>query len=321
MVEHGPAIRVTPPTLLVDDRLVLTRGTRKIEIRHLGKGHTRGDLVVHLPAEGIVATGDLVVAPVPLVGSDQSSVADWAQTLDRLLALGATTYLPGHGPVLRGDTATAHVIAYRDFLASVDRQARAAIARGETEEKARQSVDVLAFRDRMAGEERLLQILFGIYGKAPAIGAVYREDRESRSAEALGGLPGPQRKRVAFTVAEEGEVEVARRVAMHQMRPAGELDAARGECPVGGVDVGDIEVEGRRRVIELGARGDAEHQPDAAAVEERHGSGGKEKGNSQNIAVKRGGALDVVGVDRDLPDSVQSGLLRLLRVRFHRRLS
>ena len=179
MVAHGPAIRVTPPTLLVDDRLVLTRGARRIEILHLGKSHTRGDLVVFLPAEGIVATGDLVVAPVPLVGSDQSYVAEWARTLDRLLALGAKTYLPGHGPVLSGDKANAHVIGYRDFLASVDRQARAAIARGETEEKARQSVDVLAFRDRMAGEERLLQILFGIYGKAPAIGAVYREDRET----------------------------------------------------------------------------------------------------------------------------------------------
>jgi cyclase len=175
MVANGPAIQVTAPTLLIDDRLVLHRGARQIEIRHLGKSHTRGDLVVYLPAEGIVATGDLVVAPVPLVGSDQSYVGEWAETLNRLLALGATTYLPGHGPVLKGDPATTHITTYRDFLSSVDRQARAAIARGESEEKARQSVDVLEFRDRMAGEERLLQILFGIYGKAPAIGAVYRE--------------------------------------------------------------------------------------------------------------------------------------------------
>ena len=51
-----------------------------------GAGHSRADLVVHLPKEGIVATGDLVVWPVPLVGSTSLPSA-FAATLEKLLAL------------------------------------------------------------------------------------------------------------------------------------------------------------------------------------------------------------------------------------------
>ena len=37
---EAPAVEVIPPTRTVTDRLVLTRGTRTIEILHLGRGHT-----------------------------------------------------------------------------------------------------------------------------------------------------------------------------------------------------------------------------------------------------------------------------------------
>jgi len=166
------AIRVVPPSLTVEDRLVLHRGERTIEILSLGRSHTAGDLVVWLPREGVIATGDMVVAPVPLIGADQSFIGDWAATLDRLLALHPKFVLPGHGPALRDD---AYLRQMRDFMASVDRQARAAIARGETLEQARKSVDVESFRQAMAGDDPERRFLFAVYGVGPAVGAVYRE--------------------------------------------------------------------------------------------------------------------------------------------------
>jgi glyoxylase-like metal-dependent hydrolase (beta-lactamase superfamily II) len=166
------AIRIVPPSLTVEDRLVLHRGERTIEILSLGRSHTGGDLAVWLPREGVVATGDMVVAPVPLVGADQSFVGDWAATLDRLLALQPKLILPGHGPLLRDDS---YVRQLRDFLASVDRQARAAIARGETLEQAKKSVDVESFRQAMAGDDPERRFLFAVYAVGPAVGAVYRE--------------------------------------------------------------------------------------------------------------------------------------------------
>jgi len=55
---------IVPPDLLVTDRLVLERGDREIHIVHLGRGNTPGDLVLWLPGERILASGDLVVQPV-----------------------------------------------------------------------------------------------------------------------------------------------------------------------------------------------------------------------------------------------------------------
>jgi glyoxylase-like metal-dependent hydrolase (beta-lactamase superfamily II) len=99
MLADRTKFRAVPPTVDVAESLTLTRGSRTIEIRFLGRGNTRGDLVVYLPKERIVATGDLVVAPVPYATNVYAQ--EWVKTLDRLMGLPATTVLPGHGPVMR----------------------------------------------------------------------------------------------------------------------------------------------------------------------------------------------------------------------------
>jgi glyoxylase-like metal-dependent hydrolase (beta-lactamase superfamily II) len=171
-ISEVPGVPIVLPTLTVDDELTLYRGRRTIEIKYLGRGHTHGDLVVHLPQEHVVITGDLVVAPVPLIGADQSFVGDWSATLDKLRGLRATTLVPGHGPVLHDDT---YLQLFGRMLASAKQQTDAAIARGETIEQARQSVHLDEFRKAMAGDDRELNLLFSNYAQGPAIGAVYRE--------------------------------------------------------------------------------------------------------------------------------------------------
>jgi cyclase len=167
-----PTLDVVLPTRPVDNELVLTRGTRTIEIRHLGRGHTAGDLIVYLPNERIVATGDLVIAPVPLIGGDQSYVGDWAETLDRTLALGATTIVPGHGPVMHDDAFARQTVA---LLRALETQTEAAIGRGDTKEDAVKSIHVEDIQRAMAGDSPLLNSLFRGYVIGPAVTAVYRE--------------------------------------------------------------------------------------------------------------------------------------------------
>ena len=74
-------------------------GGRRVEVAHLGRGHTDGDLVVVVPDAEVVFTGDLVEsAGPPSFGSD--SVPDeWAGTLDGLVGLMTerTIAVPGHG--------------------------------------------------------------------------------------------------------------------------------------------------------------------------------------------------------------------------------
>ncbi|HYB95246.1 MAG TPA: MBL fold metallo-hydrolase [Vicinamibacterales bacterium] len=83
------------PDLLVDQRLTIVQGDRKIEVMHLGHANTKGDLVVYLPAERIVVSGDMAITPVPF--GFFSSPRAWIPTLDKLAAIDAATIVPGHG--------------------------------------------------------------------------------------------------------------------------------------------------------------------------------------------------------------------------------
>ncbi len=74
-------------------------GNRRVELVHLGRGHTDGDLVVVVPDADVVFTGDLIEsAGAPWFGSD-SYPHEWAATLDSLIGLmvGTTVAVPGHG--------------------------------------------------------------------------------------------------------------------------------------------------------------------------------------------------------------------------------
>jgi cyclase len=100
----APSAPAILPTLALENRITLYRGNRVVDIRHLERGHTAGDLVVHLPKERIVIAGDLVVWPVPLVGNPQSAIGDWTSTLQKLQELQPALIVPGHGPVMHDDS-------------------------------------------------------------------------------------------------------------------------------------------------------------------------------------------------------------------------
>jgi len=171
-LKDAPSFADVLPTRTVNDRLTLTRGSRTIDILHLGRGHTAADLVVHLPREGIVATGDLVVFPVPLVGGDQSYVSEWSGTIEKVIGLNPTVIVPGHGPVMR-DTTYMRLVA--DLFASITSQVRAAAGAGQTLEQVRKAVDLAQFRQQFAGDSQLKRFLFANYVTGPAVAAAYRE--------------------------------------------------------------------------------------------------------------------------------------------------
>ena len=169
---EAPAVRVIVPTTPVDDHLTLTRGARTIDVRYLGRGHTAGDLVVYLPHEKILAAGDLVIAPIPLVGADQSYVVDWANTLDALMAINVTTIVPGHGPVMHDH---GFIEQWQKLLRELTRQTEAALARGDTQDQAIKSIDVEQYRKAMTGDDAILNMLFRNYVVSPSVIAIYRD--------------------------------------------------------------------------------------------------------------------------------------------------
>ena len=93
------ALAATDPPLPdhpVDPDASVDLGGRTVELRHLGRGHTDHDVVVHVPDAAVVFAGDLVEQGAPPDLGD-AVVAEWPATLDALLALQPTVVVPGHG--------------------------------------------------------------------------------------------------------------------------------------------------------------------------------------------------------------------------------
>ena len=74
-------------------------GDRRVEIVHLGPGHTEGDLLVVVPDADVVFAGDLLESAGPPSFGPDSVPDEWPATLDGLIGLMTATTLavPGHG--------------------------------------------------------------------------------------------------------------------------------------------------------------------------------------------------------------------------------
>jgi cyclase len=169
---ENPKAEIVLPTITLEDHLTLYLGGRTIDIRYLGRGHSSGDLVVHLPKEGIVVAGDLVMWPVPYVGNPQSHPGDWSATLERLIALRPTVIIPGHGPVLRDD---AYVKQMARLFASIKQQVEAGVSRGENLEQIRKSVSLSEFEKLFVGDSRMRQDIFGSYVLGAGVAAAFSD--------------------------------------------------------------------------------------------------------------------------------------------------
>lgn len=166
-----PKLKRVLPAVTLTDRMTLYQGRRPIEIHYLGRGHSRGEVVVYLPHEKALIAGDLVSPTEPLIG-DKSHVGEWVATLERLQEIPADTIVPGHGAVMRDRKP---VVLLHDMLASMKQQTDAAVARGETLEEARKSVDLRTYRKAFAGEDPLLNGLFSFYVAGPGVAKAFQE--------------------------------------------------------------------------------------------------------------------------------------------------
>jgi glyoxylase-like metal-dependent hydrolase (beta-lactamase superfamily II) len=111
---HFEGIQLALPTRTFEKRLDLRVGDKRVELLEVGPAHTRGDVLVHLPAERVVFTGDILfVEGTPIVW--EGPVSNWIAACDRILALDASLLVPGHGPLTDRRGAEA-VKAYLEHL-------------------------------------------------------------------------------------------------------------------------------------------------------------------------------------------------------------
>jgi glyoxylase-like metal-dependent hydrolase (beta-lactamase superfamily II) len=109
---------VPGPTDTFDGELALTVGGRRVELHEVGPAHTAGDVIVHLPDDRVVFTGDIVFhrgTPVMWAGP----IEGWIRACDRIIDLAPEVVVPGHGALTDVDgvrTARDYLVFARDEL-------------------------------------------------------------------------------------------------------------------------------------------------------------------------------------------------------------
>ncbi|SCL19469.1 Glyoxylase, beta-lactamase superfamily II [Micromonospora pallida] len=104
------------PTHTVHTETTLDVGGRRVVLHHPGRGHTAGDLVVHVPDADVLVAGDLVEQSGP-PAFEESYPLQWPEAVAALLRLTgpATAIVPGHGDLVDA----AFVQAQHDQLAGL----------------------------------------------------------------------------------------------------------------------------------------------------------------------------------------------------------
>jgi glyoxylase-like metal-dependent hydrolase (beta-lactamase superfamily II) len=85
-----------PPDRTFAEMAYVEVGGRRVELRHLGRGHTDHDIVVGVSDAGVLFAGDLIEnGAVPSFGD--AYPLDWPETASRLAELAVGVVVPGHG--------------------------------------------------------------------------------------------------------------------------------------------------------------------------------------------------------------------------------
>jgi glyoxylase-like metal-dependent hydrolase (beta-lactamase superfamily II) len=107
-------IRHTPPTRTFEGELSLEVGDKHVALIQVGPAHTRGDVLVYVPGDRTVFTGDILFidgTPIMWAGPVQS----WIDACRLIAEMDVETVVPGHGPITDKRGAAA-VQAYLEYI-------------------------------------------------------------------------------------------------------------------------------------------------------------------------------------------------------------
>ena len=113
--ESHEKVVTTPPNTFFEDSMSLDGSAFPVKLLSLDHGHTESDVVLHLPEQNIVFTGDLVFnACHPYMGNgNMDGLKNW---LDYLNSLNPEIVIPGHGK--KDDSSI--ITALKDYVADLE---------------------------------------------------------------------------------------------------------------------------------------------------------------------------------------------------------
>ncbi|KIC35073.1 MULTISPECIES: MBL fold metallo-hydrolase [unclassified Leisingera] len=127
---HESIPGLTYPTTTFTDQMTVFLGNRRVDIKQIGRAHTAGDAVIHVPDQNVMFTGDIVEYHSACYCGD-GHFADWGRTLDNIKAYDVDAIAPGRGDALVGkEMVNAAIENTRDFVESTYRPVQRIAARG-----------------------------------------------------------------------------------------------------------------------------------------------------------------------------------------------
>jgi len=155
---------IDPPRIdrTFEKELTVEVGGRPVNLIEVGPAHTAGDVLVHLPGENVIFTGDILfIDGTPIVWD--GPVSNWVAACDRIIDLGCDVIVPGHGPL----TDAAGVRGVRDYLNFVVDEATARWKAGMPAAEAAKDIDLGAFKDWIDWERIAINV-DTVYGELDA---------------------------------------------------------------------------------------------------------------------------------------------------------
>ena len=143
-------IVLTMPTKTFDRALDLTVGDKAVKLVEVGPAHTRGDILIHVPKDKTVFTGDIVFSnghPPAWAGP----ISNWIKACDLIMSWDVDTIVPGHGPIVE-KSALKDFKAYFEYLT---REVRRRFDAGMSISEAAYDIDLTPFKGWL-DEERIV---------------------------------------------------------------------------------------------------------------------------------------------------------------------
>lgn len=98
---HEEIPGLTWPSQSFSGSMTVWLGNRRVDIRQLGRAHTAGDIVVHVPDADVMFTGDIVEYHSACYCGD-GHFEDWPSTLEAIRKYNLSAIAPGRGDALVG---------------------------------------------------------------------------------------------------------------------------------------------------------------------------------------------------------------------------
>jgi cyclase len=118
-----PRVVIVPPQAMTSDKQTIDLGGISVDVLFLGRAHTGGDLMVHVPSEKILFMSEAYLNRVfPAMRSAYPD--EWVTMIDRALAMDITRYVPGHGFIEEPTGSREELVAFRQALVAVIAEAK-----------------------------------------------------------------------------------------------------------------------------------------------------------------------------------------------------